>query len=175
MAIIIAILTALGGALFFWARRNPGDAINAASDAVTMARNAPRRMAFRRQTREHPVEGIDDPVLAISTIAMGFIELDDRPLKDDLMRLTVALRKIWRMTEEEAEEMTSLSRWLVGQCGGGHEAVDRTARRLYKLDDGASWPQLETILNSLGSPELSPTQHDTIEALRRTLTRPAKG
>lgn len=27
--------------------------------------NAPRKMAFRRQTREHPVEGIDDARLAL--------------------------------------------------------------------------------------------------------------
>ncbi|WP_179379110.1 hypothetical protein [Jannaschia marina] len=172
MAVVIAILAAIGGALFFWARSNPGDAIDVASDVAQTARNAPRRFAFRRQTKAHPVQGIDDPVLAIATIGAGFVALDGAPRQDDFDHLTVALRKTWRMSEEEASELLSLARWLVDQCGGGSEAVDRTARRLYRLDEGASWPQLEGVLTALGDPDLSEGQQETLAALRRTLTRP---
>ncbi|CTQ33783.1 hypothetical protein [Jannaschia rubra] len=52
MAVAIAILTALGGALFWWARGNPRDALGVADDALTVARNAPRRPAL-----PSPVQG----------------------------------------------------------------------------------------------------------------------
>ena len=60
LPIVILILTAIGGAIWWWARNNPREALRVASDAATTLKNAPRRIAFRRQTQEHPVEGIDD-------------------------------------------------------------------------------------------------------------------
>ena len=71
MPILIVVVLALGGALWWWIRSNPRDALSLADDALTLVRNAPRRIAFRRQTKEHAVEGIDDPRLAIATIAHG--------------------------------------------------------------------------------------------------------
>ena len=91
MPIIILILTTLGGALFWWVRRNPDQAIYAAQDAVTIARNAPRKMAFRKQHNAHPVEGIDDPRVAICALAQAFIELDDLPTVEQRDHLTCLL------------------------------------------------------------------------------------
>lgn len=174
MAAILAILAAVGGSLFWWARSNPREALGVADDAMTIARNAPRKFAFRRQTRGHPVEGVDDPVLAIVTIGTAFQEIDDLPTKEDRQALNVAIRQIWRMTEEESEEVLSLARWLVAQCGGAQAAVDRVARRLQRLDGGDSWPLLESLLERLGQSGLSMPQIEARDALQRQLTRPAK-
>ena len=65
MPIMILILSVLGGALWYWVRNNPRDATHAAQDAATMIKNAPRKLAFRKRLNAHPVEGIDDPRIAI--------------------------------------------------------------------------------------------------------------
>ncbi|MCY4180377.1 MAG: hypothetical protein OXD48_08910 [Litoreibacter sp.] len=111
MPVLIAILAAIGGLIWWWVRSNPRDALSIADDALTTARNAPRKIAFRRQTKEHPVQGVDDPRLAVATIAQAFIGLDDRPTKDDYDRLNVVLRKHYRLSAEDAEEMDALARF----------------------------------------------------------------
>ena len=82
MPILILILSVVGRALWFWVRNNPGDAFHAAQDAATVLKNAPRKLAFRKQTNARPVEGIDDPCIAICAIAQSFIELDNLPSQE---------------------------------------------------------------------------------------------
>lgn len=169
MPIIIAILTIVGGAIWFWARNNPRDALDLAQDAVTTARNAPRKLAFRQQTKAHPVEGIDDPRIAVCAIGQSFLELDALPTQDQRDRMHVSLRSILRCTEEEAEEMQVLGRWLMGQCQSPAQAITRLGRRLYKIDGNKSWDDLTALLHELVEAELSPAQVDAIADLKRTL------
>lgn len=169
MPIIMLILTALGGAIWFWVRNNPRDAINAAQDAVTTVRNAPRKLAFRKQTNAHPVEGIDDTRIAICTIAQSFIELDDLPTIDQRKKIHVQLRTIVGCAEDEATEMEVLGRWLMNQCQGPEQAITRLGRRLYKLDGNASWETIQTLLMSLVENDLSSAQIDAITELKRAL------
>ena len=150
-------------------RNNPRDAINAAQDAVTTVRNAPRKLAFRKQTNAHPVEGIDDPRIAICTIAQSFIELDDLPTMDQRKKMHVQLRKIVGCAEDEATEMEVLGRWLMTQCQGPEQAITRLGRRLYKLDGHASWETIQTLLMSLVENDLSNAQIDAITELKRAL------
>ena len=146
MPIVLIVLTAIGGAIWWWIRNNPRDALNVADDLVTSAINAPRRLAFRRQTNLHPVDGIDDPRIAVAAIAQGYIELSGLPTKDDRDRLHVLLRSRLRLDEEEAEEMEVLGRWLITQCNGAEQAITKLGRRLKKLDGDASWETLQNLL-----------------------------
>ncbi|MEM9427231.1 MAG: hypothetical protein AAGA06_11070 [Pseudomonadota bacterium] len=171
MPILILILTAVGGAIWWWMRSNPREALDMAADAATTVRNAPRKLAFRRQTQEHPVEGIDDPRIALCGIAQAFIELDDLPTKDQRDQLHVDLRRKLRVTEEESEELETLGRWLVTQCNGAEAAIPRLARRLYKIDGAASWNQLQDILMGLAQDELSASQVSAIGELKTALKR----
>lgn len=169
MAYIVLILSALGGALWFWVRQNPGDAVNVAQDVVTTARNAPRRLAFRRQHNAHPVEGIDDARIALCALSQAFIELDDLPTQDQRQKLAVMLRTELRASAEEAEEMEVLGRWLVGQCQTPQAAITRLSRRLFKIDGDASWAKLEKMLTGLVGAELSAAQVDAITEMKRAL------
>lgn len=171
MPIVIAILAALAGAIWWWARNNPRDALNVADDVVTIARNAPRKIAFRRQMNAHPVEGIDDPRLAVAAIANAFIALDDLPTRDARNHLFVILRKTYRLDEETAEEMQSLGQWLLEQCGGPSETMSRVGRRLYKIDGDASYDILQDVLGELAGEELSTRQQDALVDLRTALHR----
>ncbi len=166
MPFLIAILTAIGGALWWWFRSNPREAIDTAGDLITTAANAPRRHAFRRQHNAHPVEGIDDPRIAICAIGQAFLELDDLPTKEQRDQLHIAVRKQLRTQEEEAEEMEVLGRWLIGQCNGASQAIPRLGKRLNRIDPG-SWNALQEFLAPLAGPDLSSAQIDAVAELKR--------
>jgi hypothetical protein len=171
MPIIILMLSLLGGALWFWVRNNPRDAIYAVQDAATVIKNAPRKLAFRKQTNAHPVEGIDDPRIAMCAIGQSFIELDNLPTIEQRNRLYVRLRTVLRCSESEAEEMEVLGRWLMGQCQGPENAIARLSRRLFKLDGGASWDVLQDFLGGIVEGELSVSQMDAITDIKRAFRR----
>lgn len=166
MPILILILGAVGGAIWWWVRSNPREALDVAQDAATTLKNAPRRLAFRRQTNAHPVEGIDDARIAVCAIAQAFIELDDLPTQEQRKRLHVLLRSKLRCDEAELDEMEVLGRWLHTQCNGPKPAITRLARRLKKIDGDASWDLLRDVLMGLVEGELSSGQTDAIEDLR---------
>ncbi|WP_299143185.1 hypothetical protein [uncultured Tateyamaria sp.] len=171
MPIIIAILAALGGAIWWWVRSNPREALDTAQDLATTAINAPRRLAFRRQTNAHPVEGIDDERIAICAIAQSFIELEQLPTIEQRNRLNVLLRSRLRCSQEEAEEMEVLGRWLVTQCNTAKEAIPRLGRRLRKIDTGQSWDTMQDLLSALIEGDLSRAQVDAIDDLRIAFKR----
>lgn len=171
MPFIILILSAIAGAVWWWVRNNPRDAIHAAKDVATTIKNAPRRLAFRRQTNAHPVEGIDDHRIAIAVIAQAFVELDDLPTKEQRAMVDVMLRAKLHCTEEEAEEMAILSHWLIEQCKGSSQAIIRVSRRLYKIDGNASWDLVQEILSSLVTGDLSQRQIDGIDDIRMALRK----
>jgi hypothetical protein len=171
MPILILILSAIGAAIWWWVRSNPGEAINTAQDMATTIRNAPRRLAFRQQTKEHPVEGIDDHRIAVGAIAQAFLELDSLPTKEQRERLHVMLRSKLRCAEEEAVEIEGLGRWLIEHCNGPTQAISRLSRRLFKIDGDASWDVVQEILNQLISGELSRSQINALEDIRVALKR----
>lgn len=166
MPVILVILTALGGAIWWWVRSNPRDAISLAADTAVTLKNAPRRIAFTRQTRAHPVEGIDDPRIAICAIAQSFAELDDLPTQETRQKLHVLMRSKLRASDEEAEEMEVLGRWLMTQCGGPEQAISRIGRRQFKIDGTASYDLLQDVLSGLVGSDLTARQINAIDDLR---------
>ncbi|PTX57333.1 hypothetical protein C8N43_2000 [Litoreibacter ponti] len=169
MPVVLAILALVGGAIWWWIRNNPRDAISAAQDAVTVARNAPRKIAFRRQTKEHPVQGVDDPRLAVATIAQAFMGLDDLPTKEARQRLHTALRQHYQLSAEDGEEMDTLARFLIQQCQGETEAISRVGRRLHNIDGQNSWDDLTEMLKAASGDTLSERQREAIHDLRVAL------
>ena len=171
MPILIAVLAAIGGAIWWWMRSNPRQALDVADDVVTIARNAPRKLAFRKQLNAHPVEGIDDPRLAVAAIASAFIALDDLPTRDARDRLFVTLRRIFRVDDALAEEMQSLSQWLIEQCGGASETISRVGRRLYKIEEDDTWNILQDVLGEMAGDALSERQTEAVTDLRIAMHR----
>lgn len=171
MPIIMLILSVVGGAIWWWIKNNPREAISTAQDVATTLRNAPRKLAFRRQTNAHPVEGIDDTRIAIGAIAQAFVELDDLPTKEQRDQVHLILLTKLQCDEEQAQEIEVLGRWLIDQCKGPSQAITRLSRRLFKIDGDASWGLIQDVLSSLVSGELSVKQVDGIDDIRRALRK----
>ncbi|WP_373635369.1 hypothetical protein [Yoonia sp. SS1-5] len=167
MPIIILILSTLGAAIWWWVRSNPRDALDIAGDTVTTVKNAPRRLAFRRQTNIHPVDSIDDPEVAVGTMAMAFLGLDDLPTKDQYDRLHVLLRSKLRCSEDDAKEIQVYGRWVIQQCGGELEAFNRVARRLKKLNGADHLDIAQDIFGGLAEDRLSERQKDAVTDMMR--------
>ena len=166
MPVLLAILAAIGGAIWWYIRSNPREAIGTAQDLTETLINAPRRIKFRRQTNAHPVEGIEDPRIALAAIGQSFIELDGLPTQEQRDQLHLSLRTQLGCDAEEAEEMEVVGRWLMSQCQGAAEAIPRLARRLKKLDDGRAWDELQTLLQALVGETMTSKQEAAIEDLR---------
>lgn len=167
MPIILLILSAVGGAIWWWVRSNPRDALGMAVDTATTLKNAPRRLAFRRQTNLHPVEAIDDPHVAIGAMAMSFVGLDALPTQEQYDRLHVQLRSHLRCSEDDAQELKAYGRWIIQQCGGEMDAFDRVARRLKKINGVQSLELLQDVLADVAPDGLADRQQEAVTDLSR--------
>jgi uncharacterized tellurite resistance protein B-like protein len=167
MPILILLLTTIGGAIWWWVRSNPRDALGIAVDTATTIKNAPRRLAFRRQTNMHPVDSIDDPHVAVGTLAMSFVGLDTLPTKEQYDRLHILLRSHLRCNEEDAQELQAYGRWIIQQCGGELEAFDRVTRRLKKMDGTQSLSLVQDLFAGIAPDGLSDRQQEAVTDLAR--------
>lgn len=152
--VILGVISAIG--VWYWrltmAREAAREIGNIAGDLI----NAPRRLGFRRRANAHPVEGVDDPKLAIAAISLAFLELDGLPAREDQQALAASLSRHLSLRRDDADEMLILSRWLIGECQGPQPAITRLTKRLGKLDP-AAFRQLLPVLNEIGAPRgLSP-------------------
>ena len=169
MPVILAILAAIGGAIWWYVRNNPREALDTAADVATTVANAPRRISFLRKTKGHPIDGIDDVPTAVCAIAQAFLELDTLPTAEQRQQLHLTIRKLYQMPKEEAEEIEVLGRWLMSQCHDPSDAITRLARKLGKIDAARGWSHLKRVLPELASGELSTAQTNAVETLRSTL------
>ncbi|MEM1387093.1 MAG: hypothetical protein AAF748_02490 [Pseudomonadota bacterium] len=135
MPIIIAALGLLA-TVYVYYRRSQGIARTAADvvDVIDGARLGVRRFRFQRKANTHPAEAIDDPLIAVGGIAAAFVELDPMPTKDSWDRLTLNLAREFRLSAEEAQELSVLGRWFVTQCGTPPAAITRLSKKLYRLN-----------------------------------------
>lgn len=170
MPFLVALMGIVIGA-YIWAQRarNARDMLGEVGDMANDVRLAARRFGFSRKMNVHPVESIEDPRLAIASIATAFIELDDLPTAEARKILTIQLRSQLRADEEEAVEMEVLGRWFMNECGGAEPAITRLSRKLYKIGGAEQMEPLMNILKGAVKGELSTRQKDALEDITRAL------
>ncbi|WP_411891115.1 hypothetical protein [Yoonia sp. SDW83-1] len=169
MPILIAIIGAATAFYFFVIRAR--NAANIATDMMDMAndvRLAARRFGFKRQTNLHPVESIEDPNLAITAIALSFLELNDLPTQDQRNAMVVQAQSTLGISKTDAEEMMVLGRWLMNECNGADGAISRISRKLFKLDGANGFDPLMTLVKSaLPEDGLNDKQRDALDDIKR--------
>ncbi|MEM9871325.1 MAG: hypothetical protein AAF822_08705 [Pseudomonadota bacterium] len=167
MPVILGLVALATAAFFLIVRARRGAEV--ASDVMDMAGDvaaAARRFGFRRRYNQHPVDSVDEPNLAIAALATAFIALDDLPTADDRKRLDIALRKHLSLDASGAQEIEVLGQWLVSECNGAEPAVPRLAKRLNKLDGGASFATLMEVIQTAARTPLSRRQAAALQDIK---------
>lgn len=170
MPVILAILGAIGGAIYYYIRtRGPIDSGRDLIEAANDVRLAARRFGFKRNANRHPAEDVEDPKVAIATLAVAFIELDKLPSQDQQIALLKGLQNSTHVTLNDAEELAVLGRWLMGQCGGAEQTISRLSRKLYKLggpEQVAPLMEVLGVIGATGDGRLSDRQRDAIDDIK---------
>jgi hypothetical protein len=167
MHIIAAVLALLAGVYIFVNRaRNAAEMTQELMGVADDVRAAARRLGFRRNKAQHPVEAIEDPNTAAVTVATAFMELHGLPTEERRQALLRAIQSYLEVGLPEAEELMILGRWLMTQCNGPEPAITRTSRQLCKLTKGDMGPVLE-LLKAVSAEPLTEKQREAIEEIRR--------
>ena len=162
MPFVIAILGFLAAAVI-WSMR-ARNAAHVATDLIDMAndaRLAARRFGFRRNANIHPVESIETPAVAIATLAVAYLELDALPTREQQIALGRGLQTQLNLNLSDSEELVILGRWMMNECGGAEPAITRVARKLYKLDAGASFTPLMGVIKEIAAEGTALSQKQT--------------
>jgi hypothetical protein len=168
MPYFFGLLALLAGA-YLWAgrARNAGliaqDLAGMAGDVV----NAARAFGFRRRANIHPVESLDDPVVAVAGLGVAFMEMGSLPSAEQHKALVESLQIQLSQGQKQAEEAVILGRWLMAECGSPQAGFDRLAKRLWKLDGVARFEPLMAVLKGVAAngPALSSRQSDALQDL----------
>lgn len=170
MPLIIALMGILIAAYVWSTRvRRARDITVDLADMANDVRLAARRFGFSRKADTHPVDSIDDPNLTITAIAASYLELTDLPTKEQRDYLNVKIRAELRVSQQDADEMSILGRWLMGECGGPQPAIARLGRRLARIGHASDAEALLSILRALSADGMSGKQGDALEELCRIL------
>ena len=169
---IILALAGIAVTAYVWMNRakRSADVSGELMDVAMDVRNAARRFGFRRRANQHPVDGIDDPKLAIGGLATAFLEMDDLPTAEARSKTDHALRKHLDLDGETAQEIAVLGHWFVEECQGAVQAFPRLAKKLKALDGSSSFRPLMAVLGDItqatgGTP--SARQSDALAQLAR--------
>ncbi len=174
MPVLIALVGAAAAVFFFVLRaRNAANAARDLADVANDVRRAARRFGFSRKSKQHPVEAIDDPDIAVTALTVAVTEMDGPPSKELIDMLHTQLRIAFKFSTGDATELMTLGRWLAHECGTMDQAVYRLCRRVQKLGAQKDLPLIEQVLAKTlafdgGAPSIK--QSEAIADIRRTLS-----
>lgn len=173
MPLILGILSIIGIALvWYWrakmAREAAGDVVDAANDV----RLAARRLMFKRRHTVHPADAVDDPRLAAAGIAIAVATMDEPASQSELRTLSEEARRVFSISDQEAEDITSFGRWIAGQCKTEGEAVRRLSKRVAALAGPDALPDLTEMVGRVATAdgnELSDAQQEALRLMTHTV------
>lgn len=173
MPYLIALL-GLIGAISYWLFRirMARDALDNISGAASDVIAAARRFGFRKKYNAHPVEGLDDPDVAIAGAGLAFLELSGLPTTEQQDALILSLQHRLGHSANKAEEAVILGRWLVSESGGSSGGLARLTKRLYRLKGGEGLPPLMQVLDDVAKAgrdgKISERQREALQDISRS-------
>jgi hypothetical protein len=170
MPYILGIIARIGAA-YFWAQRarNAADMTRELAGVAADVAAAARRFGFRRRVNVHPVEGLDDPDVAIAGAGIAFLELGGLPSTEQQDALLRSLQSRLGMDHEKAKEALILGRWLVTESQGAQPGLTRLVRKLAKMKGETSFEPLMLVLRDVTEANagvLSPQQGDALDEVK---------
>jgi len=150
MHIIIGLLALAGAASFWlWRARNAAEMTGELLDAANDVRLAARRFGFKRKSKIHPVDSIEDARVAGAAIVAALVRQAGRVTPEQEDTWLVQMQSKFNVGKPEAKELSVLGDWLVGQCSTPSNAVPRISRRLAQLAGPAALPDMEEMIQAV--------------------------
>ncbi len=166
MHIILGIIGLATAAYFIVVRaRNAAEITHELLDVADDIRAAARRFGFRRKGNLHPAESVDDPHVALASIATAFIALDDLPTANARRSLEASIARTLNIAQADAVELCVLGQWLVTESGGPVSALSRMGKRLQRINGNTDYGTLTDILQGTLTGDLSTRQTEALHEL----------
>lgn len=156
-------------AAYFWMNRarNAASAVQDLAGVASDVMNAARRFGFRRSANVHPVESLEDGFVATAGVGIAFMELGGLPSADQQDTLIRSLQHHLNQDHDKAQEALILGRWLIAECGGAQQGLERMSRRLYKLQGHGSFDPMMMVLKDVASTNRAGMSQRQLEALEK--------
>lgn len=172
MPYLIALLGLIGAASYWLFRlRMARDALDDISGVASDVIAAARRFGFRKKYNAHPVEGLEDPDVAIAGAGLAFLELSALPSAEQHTALIVSLQHRLGHDPKKAEEAVILGRWLVTESGGASGGLDRLTKRLFRLRGTEGLEPLMQVLGDVAQAgrdgKISDRQREALQDISR--------
>ena len=174
MPVLIALVTIISmvGAYLYY-MRTAADTANDLADVASGVMSAARRFGFRRHYNTHPIDSVDDPILAAGALTVAFIEQGPPPTQDQRDRHVRALQSHLNVSKKDAEELLIMGHWFVNESNGAATATARLGRRLMRLAGAEALDAPLLVINDVAAANngLNDTQRDSLDDLRRIFRR----
>lgn len=175
MPILIAVIGALSAALFWYYRMKAAkEAATELLDVANDVRLAARRFGYKRRTKTHPTDTVDDARLAAAGIVAAIASMSGYLEKSQIEEMTRQFKATFDTSPKDAVEITTFGRWISTQCQSNSEAVRRLSKRLYELAGPEALPDLERIIEATLDADPNskgPDEEDAMRMVRRHLAK----
>jgi len=166
MHILIAALGILA-AIGYWIYRiqNAAHGVKSIGEAATDIQAAARRFGFRQKANRHPVDGVDDPRVAATTLLI-LVAADDGSLSmAEQNEIQQQVSTVFGASQAETIELFQFSRWLSEQTRNPDDMARRLIKRTLQLGGPETLPDLMRMVSAVGRADTGETSENTKQIL----------
>ncbi len=157
MAILLAILGAVGGAIFWlWRIQQAAHMARDLADAAEGLANLPRKMRFRHKAGKQGIDHIDDPREAAAALIYGAAKCAGEVSSEQKSAIEADMIALFEIDAEFAAELLARAAWHVSTLIDPLNAVNKLTDKLANQVDRAAMTDLagliEKAVDRCGSP-----------------------
>jgi uncharacterized tellurite resistance protein B-like protein len=157
MAILLAILGAVGGAIFWlWRIQQAAHIARDVADAAEGLANLPRKMRFKHKAGKQGVDHIDDPREAAAALIYGAAKCAGEVSTEQRAAIEADIVALFEIEDEFASELLARAAWhvsaLIDPLNAVNKLTDKLAQRVDRKDLADLAVLIENAVQRSGSP-----------------------
>ncbi len=172
MHILLGLLSAVGIILFaLWRINMAVQATRELADAADSARGFFRRSKWRKKLNSDQLKNVSDPREAATIMMVAVAETDGAMTDRERIKILSIMRDKFEASQEQAEEMLSLARWMSKDAGDLTSFLNRLVPVIMKACDEKQKHELVEMLRDVASAhgEVPQEQEQSILQIKRYL------
>jgi len=175
MPILITIIGAISAALFWYYRmKDANQAAHELMDVANDVRLAARRFGYKRRTKTHPIDTVDDARLAAAGIVSAIASMSGYLEKAQIEEMAAQFKTTFDTSPKEAVEIATFGRWIAAQSNSNSEALRRLSKRLFELAGSDALPDLIPMIDAVLEADpgsRGPDEEDALRMVHRHLAK----